>query len=74
MHPGYLFLLNEASEAVDYQQRMKILCEAEKLLIEQMPIAPLFYQRATCLKKTYVQGVVVPPAGPPDFKSSHISH
>lgn len=42
------------------QKRLDVLLEAEKILIEEMPVIPLYHLNASFLKKGYVKNVISP--------------
>ncbi|QIB27391.1 peptide ABC transporter substrate-binding protein [Caloranaerobacter azorensis] len=44
-------------------ERMEYMLEAEKLLMEEMPIAPTYFRARNFLQKTYVKGVARFPVG-----------
>jgi len=51
-------LISEAREELDAAKRMALLHEAEKVLMREMPIAPLFFYVTLYMQKPYVSGVV----------------
>ncbi len=50
-HPEYQELLAKADNEVDPTTRKTYLAEAEKFIIEQVPVAPLFYSSYLSLMK-----------------------
>ncbi len=56
--PAYDRLDQEASRTLDPARRRALLQQAEALLMEQAPIAPIFYGARTYLIAPYVQGWV----------------
>ena len=51
-------LIIAARNEADPVRRMELLHRAEKLLMDEMPIAPLFFYRILYLEKPYVSGFV----------------
>ena len=62
----YRMLLDEADISLD--QREHYLRHAEALLLDDMPIVPLYHSTACYLKKDYVQGVYLSELCDLDFK------
>jgi len=71
-HPEYIELLDKASAEYNITQRRKKLLKVEKLLIDEMPIIPLYANTNTFLKKDYVQGVTISQLGDVNFKTAYI--
>ncbi len=65
-HPGFNELL-DASSRLDPDQRLEILEQAEKLLIDEMPIAPLFHGTFAYMIQPHVKGFVLNPLGQISF-------
>ncbi len=64
----YALLLDQSDLTVDRDVRKKLLEQAHELLMEEMPIIPI-YQASLCyLKKKEVEGIYVFPLGYIDFK------
>lgn len=60
-HPGWLSakytaLLERANSEADPQKRLNMLAEAEAILLDEMPIIPLYYYASVKLRKPYVKG------------------
>jgi oligopeptide transport system substrate-binding protein len=68
----YRELLDEALEVNDLQQRRKIFQECESILIEEMPIIPLFHYTLLYVSKQNVKGVVLSHLGGLDFKWAYM--
>ncbi len=68
----YIQLLNLSSKTTNKQQRENYLKQAEHILIEYMPIAPLFYSAFNYLKQSYIKGVYFSELGYLDFKQAYI--
>ncbi len=70
--PEYSAALDEAQRETDLVRRRALLKKAEKILIEDMPLIPIFYINLAYLKKPYVEGVYISPLGTADFKKAFI--
>ena len=54
--PEYIRLLNESGKAsITEEMRRKLLHEAEKIFMDQMPIAPIFHWSSAFIAKPYVK-------------------
>ncbi|MGB5591332.1 MAG: peptide ABC transporter substrate-binding protein [Gammaproteobacteria bacterium] len=54
--PDYDGLLDRAAAAVDPERRMRLLSEAEALMLEQQPVIPLYFYVTRRLVKPWVKG------------------
>ncbi len=70
--PEYIALLNAAERETDLEKRSEILREAEAILINDMPVIPIYYLMYGYLRKPYVKGVYLSPLGFADFKGAYI--
>lgn len=68
----YTELLNQSLTENSQVNRLKIFNEAEKILIDNMPIAPLFYSSFNYLVNPRVHDVYLSPLGNLDFKKAYI--
>lgn len=66
-------MLNLSARVTDKQNRMNILRRAEKILVTDMPIAPLYYNCYNYLKSKKVNDVYFSELGYLDFKNAHIN-
>lgn len=71
-HPQFTHLLNEADKTADPNQRTGFLREAEKIFMEEMPIAPIYYYTEKYLQKPYVKGIHFSKLGKLDLKWAYI--
>jgi oligopeptide transport system substrate-binding protein len=60
-HPGWLNkeytqLMEQANSEPDPQRRLDLLAKAEAILLEEMPIIPLYYYASVKLRKPFVEG------------------
>ncbi|PTX59120.1 oligopeptide transport system substrate-binding protein [Melghirimyces profundicolus] len=56
-------LIEKAKSNTDYQERANQLVQAEKILNEEVPIAPLYYAGEVYLQKQYIKDLVRHPVG-----------
>lgn len=70
----YATLLDKAELEKDPETRKQILAHAENILMEAMPVAPLFYNTYNYMKSDHVQGVYFSGLGYLDFKNAHIEN
>lgn len=68
----FIALLDQSKTAPDASSRIELLESAERLLVNEMPIAPLYHYSWDYLKKDYVKNVVLSPLGLADFKEAEI--
>lgn len=57
-NPDYDELIRKARQSSDKTGRMMLLVQAEKLLIEESPIVPIFYRISYALVPSYLKGIV----------------
>ncbi|HHV78851.1 MAG TPA: peptide ABC transporter substrate-binding protein [Firmicutes bacterium] len=65
-------LIAKARKTADNAERIKILHDAEKLLMDEMIIMPIYFYSQNRLIKDYVKGYVPSPLNIPDFKGVYI--
>lgn len=71
-HPEYIRLLGEAAISKEIGQRKDLLNKAEAILMDEMPIAPLFYTSFNFVKKLPIKGVYFSELGYLDFSQASI--
>lgn len=64
----YTRLLDESAKIVDTQKRKEILAESEAILMNELPIMPIFYASMRYLKNENITDVVLSSLGSLDFK------
>jgi oligopeptide transport system substrate-binding protein len=69
----YSALLAYSGKIADRSKRIQVLKEAEKILIQDMPIAPLFHASLNYVKKNTVNGVYLSELGWLDLKNAYIN-
>jgi oligopeptide transport system substrate-binding protein len=70
----FVKLLDESATESNSQKRLDLLHQAETILMDEMPIAPLYTHTFLFLKKDYVQGISISPFGYLNFSSAFIQH
>ncbi len=68
----FIALLEKADETLDAEERNGYLKAAEAILIDAMPIAPLYFYTGNYLKKAYVKGVYLSELSDVDFKEAYL--
>lgn len=62
-NPEYDKLVKAAQGETDKAKRTKDLVDAEKILMQDMPVGPLYFRKKVYLVKPKVQGVILPSYG-----------
>jgi oligopeptide transport system substrate-binding protein len=71
-HPLYRQLLDQASATVDLDERRALLLQAETLLMEEMPISPLFFLTVSYVKNPRLKGEFLSGLGDIDFRWAYL--
>jgi oligopeptide transport system substrate-binding protein len=71
-NPKYSELLEEADLTPDPDQRTAFLKQAEKILIEEMPIVPIYFYTGNYVKKPYVKGIYLSELNNLDLKWAYV--
>lgn len=71
-NPLFSDLLEKADRTADADKRFTILKEAEKIMMQEMPIAPIYYYRGAYLKKPYVKGIHLSELNDLDLKWAYV--
>ncbi|MTI65382.1 MAG: peptide ABC transporter substrate-binding protein [Firmicutes bacterium] len=53
-------------------ERMQAMLDAEKLLLKEMPITPIYFKASNFLERPNVKGILRAPAQPTDYKWAYI--
>lgn len=69
---NYIELLNQSAKVAQRLPREKLLKQAEEILIQEMPIIPLFYGSYNYVKHPSVKGVYFSEFGYLDFKHAYL--
>lgn len=72
-NPDYVNLLDQSGWTADREQRFAILNKAEQLLIQEMPIIPLYYSTFLYTKSPKLDGVYFSSLGHLDFKHAKLN-
>lgn len=72
-HPQYTYCIEQSNQTLDPKERERLLKQAEELLLEEMPVIPLYQCSNIYLKKPYVHGVYTSELFDTDFKWAYIS-
>lgn len=67
-NPRYAAFLDQSSLEANPEVRRLLLAEAEKILIDEMPIIPIFYTTMLYVNQPELKGVVLSSMGGIDFK------
>lgn len=70
----YVDLLNRSELCSDSEERKQMLRLAESLLIEEMPIIPIYHFALNYLKKEGVEGILLSPLGQIDLRYARIEN
>lgn len=68
----YIDLLNQSALCRDSEERKGLLREAEQILMEQMPIIPIFHFALNYLQCDGLEEVALSPLGQIDFRWAHL--
>ena len=72
-NPTFTALVNKGISETDPQKRLEYWSQAERLLIEHVPVIPMFYEFYRYAKSPYLQNTLIfPSQGIIDFKYSKI--
>lgn len=71
--PEFSRLIDLSDQIQDASKRKEILRDAEEILLNDMPIAPIYFYTGSYLKKAELKGVSVSDLGEIDFKYARIS-
>ena len=71
-NPKYTELLDQSSHVADAKERTQLLAQSEQVLIDEMPIIPVFYYTMLYVNQPYVKDVVLSSMGQIDFKWAYI--
>ena len=68
----FVELLDKSSQLADQEQRFDILAQSEQILMEEMPIIPIFYYTMLYVNQPSLKDVVLSSMGQIDFKWASI--
>jgi len=67
-NPLYTKLLDKAQACVDTDKRLEYLRQAEEIVMEEIPVIPLFYYTFKYMKKEHLDNIYLSHLGQIDFK------
>lgn len=70
--PEYMALLDASYKEMDYDARKQLLANGEKILMEALPIIPIFQYSMLFLSDQRLKDVVITPMGTIDFRWAHM--
>ena len=68
----YQKLLNQSYSILDEKKRKSMLCKAEKIIIDEMPVIPIFTYSMTYVKNEKLKNVSLSSMGFLDFKNAYL--
>ena len=71
-NPNYSETLEKADLTTNNEERIALLKEAEKILINDMPIAPIYFYTGAYLQKPYVKGLYISEMNNLDLKWAYV--
>lgn len=71
-NPKYDELVKKAEKENDKQKRSQYLHDAEKIVLSDMPVIPVYYMSIPYMMKSNVKGVNISPLGWMFFRSAHV--
>lgn len=71
-NPEYINLLDRSATTSNQMDRLNLFQQAEAIILNDMPIIPLFYASYNYLRKPYVKGVYFSELGYLDFKNAYL--
>ncbi|MGD8192653.1 peptide ABC transporter substrate-binding protein [Brevibacillus ginsengisoli] len=66
--PKYKDLLNQSAKETDPAKRKELMKQAESILMDQMPMTPIYYRTEAYVQNDKVKDVALDPLGNIDFK------
>ncbi|MCC5831591.1 MAG: peptide ABC transporter substrate-binding protein [Chlamydiales bacterium] len=73
-NPRFSRLIHKAKHTDNLSAGMALLQEAEKILIDEMPIIPLFYQKFRYVKNPRLQGCILSNTNQIDFRAAYLEN
>ena len=72
INDAFCALIERAENTLDIHERETILRQAEAILMEEMPVIPIYFYTGSYLKKPYVKGVYLSDLSDIDLKTAYI--
>lgn len=73
-NPQFINLLNASAFAKEANERKQLLRQAEQVIMNEMPVIPLFYSSYNYVKNPLIKGVYFSQLGYLDFKNAFWDH
>lgn len=73
-HPDYISLLERARQTKDKQERTELLGQVQRLLMQEMPIIPIFHYTMLYVTNDRVKDIVLSSIGNLDLKWAHLDN
>jgi oligopeptide transport system substrate-binding protein len=73
-NPQYTLLINQAMRETDLAKRKELLQQAETILMQEMPVAPLFFYAFNYVKSDVLKGVYFSDLGYLDFRNAYMDY
>lgn len=54
-NPSFVALLEKADQEIDTQKRLQYLAQAEQILVQEMPVIPLYYQSCRAMARSNLE-------------------
>ena len=67
----YLSLIDQVETAKDPVVRLELIRAAEKVIVDQVPLAPVYHFNSNCLSQPYVAGVEISPISHMQFRRTY---
>ncbi len=71
-NPRYIELLEESARTADPEERLQLLAQSEEILMNEMPILPIYFCSMLYVSQPRLQGVVLSSMGQLDFRWASI--
>lgn len=73
-NPRYAQLVQEAKQTKDLQACHQLLNQAEKILLEEMPVIPFMYQKLRHMKNPRLKGCILSTTNQIDFRTAYLEN
>ncbi len=71
-NPEYLSLMDQIEATIDQKKRTQLIRAAEKVIIEEVPLTPVYHFSVNFLEKPFVKGVSISPLCVTEFRRVRI--
>ena len=73
-HPLYKAYLTQSDYEINIHKRNELLLKAEELLMEELPVIPVYFRTVSYMKNPKLESVFVSPLMEIDFKKAFFRH